>query len=86
MKGCGEIEAVVQFAIDSIGNPRINELTEEKWKLLDEALPDIPNSDDDEELLNLLKQPLLTGCKNRSTCDSRAGISFSPTFTGDSAS
>jgi integrase len=43
MKGRGEAEAVVQFAIDFLGDPRINELTEEKWKLLDEALPDIPN-------------------------------------------
>lgn len=45
MKGRGEAEAVVQFAIDFFGDPRINELTEEKWKLLDEALPDIPNRD-----------------------------------------
>lgn len=34
--------AQVQFAIDFLGDPRMNELTEEKWKLLDEALPDIP--------------------------------------------
>ena len=40
MKGRGEAEAVVQFAIDLLGNPRLNELTEEKWKLLDDALPD----------------------------------------------
>jgi integrase len=43
MKGRGEAEPVVQFAIDLLGDPRMNELTEEKWKLLDEALPDIPN-------------------------------------------
>jgi integrase len=43
MKGRGEAEAVVQFAIDFLGDPRMNELTEDKWKLLDEALPDIPN-------------------------------------------
>jgi hypothetical protein len=43
MKGRGEAEAVVQFAIDFLGDPRMNELTEQKWKLLDEALPDIPN-------------------------------------------
>jgi integrase len=42
MKGRGEAEAVVQFAIDFLGDPRMNELTEDKWKLLDEALPDIP--------------------------------------------
>ncbi|WBL77245.1 tyrosine-type recombinase/integrase [Bradyrhizobium xenonodulans] len=45
MKGRGEAEAVVQFAIDFLGDPRIDELTEEKWKLLDDALPDIPNRD-----------------------------------------
>lgn len=45
MKGRGEAEAVVQFAIDFLGDPRMNEVTEEKWKLLDEALPDIPNRD-----------------------------------------
>lgn len=45
MKGRGEAEAVVQFAIDLLGDPRMSELTEEKWKLLDEALPDIPNRD-----------------------------------------
>jgi integrase len=45
MKGRGEAEAVVQFAIDFLGDPRMNELTEEKWKLLDDALPDIPNRD-----------------------------------------
>ncbi|WP_244485510.1 site-specific integrase [Bradyrhizobium tropiciagri] len=43
MKGRGEAESVVQFAIDFLGDPRMNELTEEKWKLLDDALPDIPN-------------------------------------------
>ncbi|MET4115484.1 integrase [Bradyrhizobium sp. JR1.5] len=43
MKGRGEAEAVVQFAIDFLGDPRMNELTDDKWKLLDEALPDIPN-------------------------------------------
>lgn len=43
MKGRGEAEAVVQFAIDLLGDPCMNELTEDKWKLLDEALPDIPN-------------------------------------------
>jgi len=45
MKGRGEAEAVVQFAIDFLGDPAMNELTEEKWKLLDDALPDIPNRD-----------------------------------------
>lgn len=45
MKGRGEAEAVVQFAIDFFGDPPMNELTEEKWRLLDEALPDIPNRD-----------------------------------------
>ena len=45
MKGRGEAEAVVQFAIDFLGDPRMNGLTEEQWKLLDDALPDIPNRD-----------------------------------------
>lgn len=45
MKGRAEAEAVVQFAIDFLGDPRMNEVTEEKWKLLDEVLPDIPNRD-----------------------------------------
>ncbi len=45
MKGRGEAEAVVQFAIDFLGDPRMNELTEDRWKLLDDALPDIPNRD-----------------------------------------
>ena len=45
MKGRGEAEAVVQFAIDFLGDPRMNDLTDDKWKLLDEALPDIPNRD-----------------------------------------
>ncbi|WP_245344142.1 hypothetical protein [Bradyrhizobium japonicum] len=45
MKGRGEAVAVVQFAIDFLGDPRMNELTDDKWKLLDEALPDIPNRD-----------------------------------------
>ncbi|WP_143199888.1 hypothetical protein [Bradyrhizobium sp. NAS80.1] len=142
MKGRGEAEAVVQFAVDFLGDPHMGELSNEKWTLLDEALPDIPNRDniprefsktlfqryeyakthdwsdlvrvttttiksrywgglykfidwaiqeklylgprpkfecidpenlaplprdafDDEELLTLLKQPLFTGCKNR---------------------
>src|SRR6266446_9245094 len=43
--GMCEAEAVVQFAIDFLGDPRMNELTAEQWKLLDEALPDIPNRD-----------------------------------------
>nr|WP_249146086.1 site-specific integrase [Bradyrhizobium diazoefficiens] len=45
MKGRGEAEAVVQFAVDFLGDPRMSELTEERWKQLDEALPDIPNRD-----------------------------------------
>ncbi|MBR1212860.1 site-specific integrase [Bradyrhizobium sp. JYMT SZCCT0180] len=45
MKGRGEAESVVQFAIDFLGDPPMNELTDDKWKLLDEALPDIPNRD-----------------------------------------
>ena len=44
-KGRGEAEAVVQFAIDLLGDPRMDELTDAKWKQLDEALPDIPNRD-----------------------------------------
>jgi integrase len=44
-KGRGEAAPVVQFAVDFLGDPRMSELTEAKWKLLDEALPDIPNRD-----------------------------------------
>ena len=44
-KGRGEAAPVVQFAVDLLGDPRMDELTEAKWKLLDEALPDIPNRD-----------------------------------------
>lgn len=44
-KGRGEAASVVQFAVDFLGDPRMDELTEAKWKLLDEALPDIPNRD-----------------------------------------
>ncbi|MBW7963559.1 site-specific integrase [Bradyrhizobium sp. BR 10261] len=44
-KGRGEAAPVVQFAVDLLGDPRMDELTEPKWKLLDEALPDIPNRD-----------------------------------------
>lgn len=44
-KGRGEAAPVIQFAVDFLGDPRMNELTEAKWKLLDEALPDIPNRD-----------------------------------------
>lgn len=44
-KGRGEAAPVVQFAVDLLGDPLMNELTEAKWKLLDEALPDIPNRD-----------------------------------------
>ncbi|RQH06898.1 hypothetical protein EHH60_30150 [Bradyrhizobium sp. RP6] len=45
MKGRGEAEAVVQFAIDFLGDLRMNELTDDRWRALDEALPDIPNRD-----------------------------------------
>ena len=44
-KGRGEAEPVIQFAVDLLGDPRMNELTEERWPQLDEALPDIPNRD-----------------------------------------
>lgn len=44
-KGRGEAAPVVQFAVDFLGDPRMDELTEAEWKLLDEALPDIPNRD-----------------------------------------
>lgn len=44
-KGRGEAAPVVQFTVDFLGDPRMDELTEAKWKLLDEALPDIPNRD-----------------------------------------
>jgi integrase len=44
-KGRGEAEPVIQFAVDLLGDPRMNELAEAQWKQLDEALPDIPNRD-----------------------------------------
>ena len=44
-KGRGEAAPVIQFAVDLLGDPRMDELSEDKWKLLDEALPDIPNRD-----------------------------------------
>ena len=44
-KGRGEAEPVIQFAIDFLDNPRMDELSDAKWKQLDEALPDIPNRD-----------------------------------------
>jgi hypothetical protein len=43
VKGRGEAEPVIQFAVDFLGDPRMNELTDAQWNLLDEALPDIPN-------------------------------------------
>jgi integrase len=45
VKGRGEAEPVIQFAVDFLGDPRMDELTDAKWKQLDEALPDIPNRD-----------------------------------------
>lgn len=45
VKGRGEAEPVIQFAVDFLGDPRMNELTDAQWNLLDEALPDIPNRD-----------------------------------------
>ena len=45
VKGRADAGNVVQFAIDLLGDPRMNELTDEKWRRLDEALPDIPNRD-----------------------------------------
>jgi len=45
VKGRGEAEPVIQFAVDFLGDPRMDELADAKWKLLDEALPDIPNRD-----------------------------------------
>ncbi|SCB54049.1 SAM domain (Sterile alpha motif) [Bradyrhizobium shewense] len=44
-KGRGEAAPVVQFAVELLGNPRMDEITEARWNLLDEALPDIPNRD-----------------------------------------
>lgn len=40
MKGRGEAEAVVQFAIDLLGDPRMNELTDEKWSSAGRPMPD----------------------------------------------
>ncbi len=45
VKGRGEAEPVIQFAVDFLGDPRMNDLTDAQWNLLDEALPDIPNRD-----------------------------------------
>lgn len=42
-KGRGEAGPVVQFAVDLLGNPLMNGITDAQWRQLDEALPDIPN-------------------------------------------
>jgi hypothetical protein len=38
-KGRGEAEPVIRFAVDLLGDPHVDELTEAQWKRLDEALP-----------------------------------------------
>jgi hypothetical protein len=45
VKGRGEAEPVIQFTVDFLGDPRMDQLTDTQWDLLDEALPDIPNRD-----------------------------------------
>jgi integrase len=45
VKGRGSAEAVIQFAIDFLGDPVMYDLSEPQWKRLDEALPDIPDRD-----------------------------------------
>ncbi|WP_407117598.1 DUF6538 domain-containing protein [Bradyrhizobium sp. LMG 9283] len=45
MKGRSEAEAIIQFAIDLLGDPVMHHVTAEQWKQLDEALTDIPNRD-----------------------------------------
>ena len=45
VKGRADAATVVQFAIDLLRDPCMNEMTDEMWRRLDEALPDIPNRD-----------------------------------------
>jgi len=43
-KGRSETAAIVQFAIDLLGDPLLQSVSKEDWNTLDLALPDIPHS------------------------------------------
>ena len=45
-KGRSETAAIVQFAIDLLGDPLLQSVSKEDWNTLDLALPDIPHSRD----------------------------------------
>jgi integrase len=45
-KGRSETAAIVQFAVDLLGDPPLNSVSKEDWDKLDLALPDIPHSRD----------------------------------------
>jgi hypothetical protein len=45
-KGRSETAAIVQFAIDLLGDPLLQSVSKEGWNTLDLALPDIPHSRD----------------------------------------
>jgi integrase len=45
-KGRSETAAIVQFAIDLLGDPPLHSVTKDGWDKLDLALPDIPHSRD----------------------------------------
>ena len=44
VKGRSEAEPVVRFAVEFLGDPKLNEINEQDWKRLDEALTDIPKT------------------------------------------
>jgi integrase len=45
-KGRSETAAIVQFAVDLLGDPPLHSVSKEDWDKLDLALPDIPHSRD----------------------------------------
>ena len=45
-KGRSETAAIVQFAVDLLGDPPLNSVSKDDWDKLDLALPDIPHSRD----------------------------------------
>jgi integrase len=45
-KGRSETAAIVQFAVDLLGDPHLHSVSKEDWDKLDLALPDIPHSRD----------------------------------------
>jgi hypothetical protein len=45
-KGRNEAEPVIRFAVEFLGDPVFNNLTPDDWKRLDEALTDIPKTEE----------------------------------------